>query len=100
MCSARAHTVENGMDAVLDYRWPEHFGGWNFAEWKEILGARRFDGDEDLIRHATLTGEPLGSRRFGADFERHAGRRLRALERGRPRKPAELADGQQTCLFE
>jgi putative transposase len=98
--SARAHTLVGVMDAVLDYRWSDHFDGWDHAEWKEILGARSLGGGEDAIRRATLTGEPLGPRHFVAELERRTGRRLRVLDRGRPKKPAEIADGQQGGLFE
>ncbi len=98
--SARAHTVVGAMDAVLDYRWFERLNGWDHAEWKEILGARSTGGGEELIRRATLTGEPLGPRRFVTELERRAGRRLRVLDRGRPKKQAEIKGGEQSCLFE
>ena len=41
---------------------------------------------EMLVRHATRTGEPLGSKEFVVALERQAGRRLRVLGRGHPRK--------------
>jgi hypothetical protein len=90
------------MDAVLDCRWPDHFESWDYLEWKEILGAGMVDGgEEEAIRRATLTGEPLGSRGFLAQLERRAGRRLRVLERGRPKsRPDPRADGEQGSLFE
>jgi putative transposase len=84
--SARSHTVERAQDGVLDYRWPEYFDGWSYGEWREILAAGGAEGEEEAVRRATRTGEPLGSRRFVAELERRSGRRLRVLERGRPKR--------------
>ena len=44
--SARAHTVESVMDAVLDCRWADHFESWDYVAWKEILGAGMMNGEE------------------------------------------------------
>ena len=85
--SARAHTKDSAMDAVLDYRWAGHFGGWDFAEWREILAARMSEGESDAVRRATRTGEPLGSPEFVSGLERRTGRRLRVWARGRPKRP-------------
>jgi putative transposase len=99
--SARAHTVDGVLDPVLDCCWAEYFGRWDFGEWREILSAGISVGESDSIRRATHTGEPLGSRDFVAAVERQAGRRLRVLARGRPRKEPEAAGhiGIQDSLF-
>jgi putative transposase len=61
-------------------------------EWREILAAGMEDGECDTVRRATCTGEPLGARVIVTAMERQAGRRLRALPRGRPRVfPSRLA---------
>ncbi len=99
--SARAHTVDHALDPVLDCRWVEYFGRWDYSEWREILSAGISGGESDAIRRATHTGEPLGSREFVAALERQAGRRLRVLARGRPPKKPEPveAPGRQGSLF-
>jgi hypothetical protein len=86
---------------VLDGRWAEYFGGWNYGEWQEILSAGMSGGECDAVRHAAYTGEPLGSPEFVTTLERQAGRRLRVLARGRPPKKPEAADpaGRQEGLF-
>jgi hypothetical protein len=53
---------------------------------KELLSKGGAGDVEEAIRRATRTGEPLGSREFVAGLERRAGKRLRVLERGRPRR--------------
>ncbi len=99
--SARAHTVDHALDPVLDCRWVEYFGRWDYSEWREILSAGISGGESDAIRRATHTGEPLGSREFVAALERQAGRRLRVLARGRPQKKPETEEepGRQGSLF-
>jgi len=99
--SARAHTVDQALDPVLDRRWVEHFGRWDYGEWREILTAGLSGGESDSIRRATYAGEPLGSREFVAALERQTGRKLRVLARGRPPKKAEAVDdpGRQGSLF-
>jgi len=99
--SARAHTVERTLDPVLDCRWVEYFGGWDYGEWREILSAGVASGESDSIRRATYVGEPLGSREFVEALERQAGRRLRVLSRGRPQKKPDAPKdaGRQGSLF-
>ena len=99
--SARAHTLEHVLDPVLDYRWEEYFGHWDYGEWQEILCAGMSSGECDSVRRATHTGEPLGSREFVLALERQAGRRLRVLARGRPPTKSEVVEepGQHACLF-
>jgi hypothetical protein len=89
------HTVEQVVDPVLDFRWEEYVGHWNHAEWRDVLAAGMEGGGCDAVRRATSTGEPLGVREFVTAMEEEAGRRLRVLARGRPRKRAEDA-GQLT----
>jgi len=47
--------------------------------------------EAEAVRRATRTGEPLGSRGFLAEMERQTGKRLRVLERGRPKKAGQCA---------
>jgi hypothetical protein len=88
------------MDAVLDCRWADHFESWDYPEWQQVLGAGMMEGEEDAIRRATRTGEPLGSRGFLTALEKDAGRRLRVLERGRPKTPPAVRDDEQGSLFD
>jgi len=99
--SARAHTLDHVHDPVLDCRWVEYFGRWDYGEWEEILSAGISSGESDSIRRATHTGEPLGSREFVVALERQAGRRLRVMARGRPQKKPEVVEepGRQGSLF-
>jgi hypothetical protein len=62
--------MDNAADAALDSRCAEHFGGWNLAEWKEILSAAMPPGDLAVLRRAAATGESLGSREFVLSLER------------------------------
>ena len=98
--SARAH-VADGPDPLLDSQWAEYFGGWNFAEWQDILSAGMPDADLEAVRRAARTGEPLGSREFVLNLERRTGTRLRVLDRGRPRQkpPSPEDSSRQTSLF-
>jgi putative transposase len=83
--SARAHVEDGAADGVLDCRWAEYFGGWNFDEWKEILSAALACSEWEAMRRATRTGEPFGSKEFVVGLERQLGKRLRVGERGRPK---------------
>jgi len=84
--SARAHGTEGVSDAVLDSLWTEYCGGWNYGEWREILLAGADNNEAEAIREATRTGEPLGSREFMRRLENLAGKPLKVLARGRPRR--------------
>jgi len=99
--SARAHTVDAVTDDVLDCRWSEYFGRWDFVEWREILSAAMPAEELDAMRRAAATGEPLGAREFVLSLERRTGKRLRVLERGRPKtKPPSPGDSaRQGSLF-
>ena len=92
--SARAHSLEGASDAVLD--GSRELDAWDYASWKQSLLAGISQAECDSIRRATHTGEPLGSRAFLRQLERHAGRRLQVLPRGRPAKRPNQPD--QTCL--
>lgn len=91
--SARAHIASDDLDDVLDRRWIEQYHGWNFEEWKEILADGMLEEQSEAVRRATRTGEPLGSQEFVAELEHRAGRRLRVLERGRPRREPRSPEG-------
>jgi putative transposase len=93
--SARAHTLADVVDPLLDRRWEESVGRWDHAEWREILAAGMEGGEGDAVRRATYAGEPLGAEEFVTTTERQVGRRLRVLPRGRPRKK-KTGDGDQT----
>lgn len=99
--SARTHAQEGARDPVLDCNWVDPFGGWDYNGWKECLVSGTAEGECDAVRHATRTGEPLGSREFVTQLERQAGRRLRVLARGRPRREPARPDPEhsQRCLF-
>jgi putative transposase len=84
--SARVHAWVGFPDAVVSRDWVERVGQWNHDEWREILAASGDETSDDAIRRATRTGEPLGTGEFIALLERHAGKRLRVLERGRPKR--------------
>jgi hypothetical protein len=59
------------------------------------------EAQSHALRRATLTGEPLGSREFVAKLESQAARRLRVLDRGRPRKKLDesATEAAQMCLL-
>jgi putative transposase len=99
--SAAIHTAVKTADPVLCADWIGYFGQWDYGEWKELLLEGGGDMDE-AIRRATRTGEPLGPRDFVAGLERKAGRRLRVLERGRPKLVAQSSEerARQGCLFQ
>jgi putative transposase len=89
--SARAHTEEHAMDAVLDFRWEAHFGRWDRREWRESLLSGVPDEECEALRKATATGAPLGSQEFVEGLERQAGRRRK--------EDAATGGGVQGCLF-
>ncbi len=84
--SASAHSMELAVDTVLDCHWATYCRFWNHREWQDLLLAGIPDGESCAVRTATRNGEPLGSVDFVIGLERKAGRRLRPLPRGRPRK--------------
>jgi len=88
--SARAHSLQGASDPVLD--GSRDLAAWDYARWKQSLLAGISQTECDSIRRATHTGEPLGSRVFLRQLERHAGRRLQVLARGRPTKPLNEPD--------
>ncbi len=90
--SARAHSVEEVDDPVLDRDWGSRVGGWDYGAWRECLTYDLPAAERESLRRATLTGEPLGSQEFMTRLEREAGRRLRVLPRGRPRKQPEQGE--------
>jgi putative transposase len=100
--SAAAHVDGHAADAVLDPNWQELVGRWNGAEWREILAAGVDPGETEALRRATCAGEPFGGAAFLARLETEAGRRLKVLPRGRPKKEEPTQAGQcdaQRSLF-
>jgi putative transposase len=99
--SARVHAIEDACDPVLDPDWAEYCGQWDYHDWRETLRAQGPDGETEAVRQATRTGEPLGSREFVQGLERWAGRRLRVLARGRPKRKSGAPEdaAAQGCLF-
>jgi putative transposase len=81
--SARAHCSDAVSDLVLDY-CGGHRGVWDCMDWRKELLSGLSDDEMQAVRHATRTGEPLGSREFLMRLERQAGKRLSVLPRGRP----------------
>lgn len=58
----------------------------SIPDWKAYLSEGESDEWRAALKRATLTGRPMGSDRFVERLEATAGRRLRALPRGRPKK--------------
>lgn len=87
--SALAHVLREAADPVLHADWEQETGGWDYAGWRESLQSAAED-EGAVLRRATYTGEPFGSREFVERLERQAGRRLRILPRGRPRTQGEF----------
>jgi putative transposase len=85
--SATSHSAANHRDPVLDARWQNWVRYWDYAEWRDLL-ATTLECDPEIIRLATHTGVPLGSREFVARLESRTGRRLQPRPRGRPGKMA------------
>jgi putative transposase len=84
--SARAHTIPYEPTPVLASDWAGYCGGWDYREWKDLLLAGLPEGESSIVREATRTGAPLGSREFVVRLESQAGRRLRVFPRGRPKR--------------
>ena len=57
-----------------------------------MLLAGMTEAESAVVRFATRTGAPLGSREFIAGLERERGRRLRVLARGRPKHKTTTAE--------
>ena len=103
--SARAHTLPNRPDLLLDWPWVDwikaaRLGEWSYADWKVGLDMEMGDEELNRMRRSTKLGEPLGSEDFVSELERKTGRRLRVLARGRPsaKKVAGAVVG-QSSLF-
>jgi putative transposase len=89
--SARAHCVESTVDPILDLNWIARVDGWDHTGWSESLGSAIPQEHWIAVRHATHTGEPLGSREFVTN--RTAGRPPSARLRTRPSEEAHGAGG-------
>ncbi|MCE5339931.1 MAG: transposase [Planctomycetaceae bacterium] len=82
--SAAAHIDANSKSELLDLRrWYEMMQA---GQWKQLLMRRLPDKEIKVLRSGTLRGRPLGSDSFISKLEKLAGRRLRPLPVGRPKK--------------
>ena len=82
--SARVHVDGCQGDGLID--WASWQAMPKDTKWAEMLSKSEDEEALNLIRVRTRTGRPLGSDRFLAKMEILAGRRLRPLPVGRPRK--------------
>jgi putative transposase len=83
--SAAVHCGRQGVSELLDL--PSWRKVWDSGEWKSCLRRREDAEQVSGVRLRTRTGRPLGADAFISKVERLAGRRLRPLPIGRPRKP-------------
>jgi len=82
--SAAAHIDANSKSELLDLRrWYEMMKA---DQWKHLLMQKIPDKEMKAIRSGILRGRPLGSDSFISKLEKLAGRRLRPLPVGRPKK--------------
>jgi len=82
--SAAAHCGGKDSSGLLDLAaWARESAGW---DWKAALTEPQDEAMVRSIRLALSRGRPLGSDSFVSKLEKLAGRRLRALPVGRPRK--------------
>ena len=85
--SAAAHLTGRDSGGLLDLgEWQRQFGP---RRWQRVLGTSL--GEEALaerMHEASRRGRALGSDRFVQDLEAVAGRRLRPMPAGRPKKQA------------
>jgi putative transposase len=91
--SAAAHFANTDSARIVDLSaWRREYTP---ERWREVL--RGSIGEEQLaerIREATARGRPLGAAEFIDDMEQRAGRSLRPMPSGRPKK----AHGNHTDL--
>ena len=80
--SARVH-VGGGADPLVRGQTPFKR---SISDWNAYLGQAQPKGWQAALQSATLTGRPLGGRKFVKRLEESLGRRLQALPHGRPRK--------------
>jgi putative transposase len=90
--SAAAHFGKPDPAGMVDLSvWrQEYTHEYTPERWREVL--QNSVGDQELaerIREATVRGRPLGAAEFVEDMERRAGRSLRPMTPGRPRKARE-----------
>jgi hypothetical protein len=79
-----AHVGERDDTRLLDLAlWATHY---STKSWREVLHGESTDaGLYDGIRHATLSGRPLGSEEFLQGLESDTGRALRPRRGRRPK---------------
>ncbi|HEG43417.1 MAG TPA: transposase [Phycisphaerales bacterium] len=89
--SASAHTTNDDPTGVLDMNW------WRSKSdqfnWQDILERRLKKEQVRNIRLATTSGRPLATDSYLSKLEKIAGRRLRPLPVGRPKK--KISDNKQ-----
>lgn len=83
LSTARAHANGEADPMVEAAPWPTEEIR---ATWSDILAEPDNAAEVDAIRRQTHTGRPLETDSFIARLETMAGRILRALPRGRPKK--------------
>jgi putative transposase len=82
--SAGAHIDQADSTGVLDMKWWR--GKCKQFDWKAILQKQQNKEQVNNIRRATSRGRPLAGDSFMSKLEKIAGRRLRPLSVGRPKK--------------
>jgi putative transposase len=82
--SAAAHVDQADSAGVLDMKWWR--GKCKQFDWKAILQKQQNKEQVNNIRLATSRGRPLAGDSFMSKLEKIAGRRLRPLPTGRPKK--------------
>ena len=92
--SAKAHTSGEDRTRMVNLDdWRRQYTG---ERWREVL--RTSVSEEALmerLREASVRGRPLGSEDFLEAMERKAGRRLRPLPVGRPKKSDDACERQR-----
>lgn len=91
--SAAAHVENADSSGLLDMGW------WlrrsRHLDWKAILQKQMEKTEVDNIRLCTSRGRPLATDSFMSKIEKIAGRRLRPLPVGRPKKNKSIKKGGQ-----
>jgi len=82
--SAAVHVDDRSRSELLDLS--DWYKQTTASQWRELLTEKVEDKNLSSIRGNTYTGRPLGSDSFVSKLEKLAGRRLRPLPVGRPKK--------------
>ena len=89
--SAAAHVENTDPTGLLDMKW--WLAKSKQFDWKAILQKEMDKQEVDSIRLATTRGRPLATDSFLSKIEKIAGRRLRPLPVGRPKKKKDSEKG-------